>query len=147
MNLFKEIRNDLLKTVLEENNSSDDFSIRLYEGDEGSHYICNTCYKYLAKNRLPPMSAANELKVIKIDETELLPLTELENNLIAKKILFQKIFQLPKSRMSAIKDKLVNIPIGECDIMNTVEHFPRTPMEGGLLEVKLKRKIEYKNYH
>ena len=40
-------------------------------------------------------------------------LTELEGALIAKTILFQKIFQLPKSLWTALKDKIVNVPIQE----------------------------------
>ena len=68
-------------------------------------------------------------------------LTELENNLIAQRVLFQKIFQLPKSRMAACKDKLINIPISEKDVLNTVQSLPRTPNEAGLLEVKLKNGI------
>ena len=71
----------------------------------------------------------------------------MENNLIARRILFKKIYQLPKSRMAAMKDKLVNIPIREDDISSTLHSLPRTPLEGGLVEIKLKRKIEYKNYH
>ena len=74
-------------------------------------------------------------------------LTEIENNLIAHTILFQKIFLLPKSRMSAVKDKLVNIPIGSADVLNTIECLPRTPREAGLIQVKLKRKLKYENYH
>ena len=51
------------------------------------------------------------------------------------------------ARMAAVKDKLVNIPIAESDIMNTLECLPRTPADGGLIEIKLKRKVAYKNYH
>ena len=49
--------------------------------------------------------------------------------------------------MSACKDQLINIPINSNDVLNTLEHLPRTPREGGLLEVKLKRKLEYRNSH
>ena len=91
------------------------------------------------------MSAANGLKLIRLDPN--LQLTELENNLIAKRILFQKIYQLPRSRMAACKDKLVNIPINDDDVINTVNQLPRTPNEAGLLEVKLKRKMQYNNFH
>ena len=91
------------------------------------------------------MSVANGLSVVNVKEN--LDLTQLENNLIAKKILFQKVFKLPKSRMAAVKDKIVNIPIGDEDVLNTVQALPRTPSEAGLVEVKLKRKLEYKNYH
>ena len=108
-------------------------------------YLCITCKRHLQNGRVPPMSVANGLNLVKVDPD--LQLTELENNLIAKRILFQKIYQLPRSRMAACKDKLVNIPINDDDVMNTVNQFPRTPTEAGLLEVKLKRKIEYNNFH
>ena len=47
----------------------------------------------------------------------------------------------------ACKDQLINIPVSSEDVMNTLERLPRTPSEAGLLEVKLKRKLEYKNIH
>ena len=49
--------------------------------------------------------------------------------------------------MSACKDQLINIPVNSEDVMNTLERLPRTPREAGLLEVKLKRKMDYKNTH
>ena len=110
-----------------------------------SSYVCHTCKKYLSRGKIPPMSAANNLSLKEIPN-ELL-LTELENNLIARKILFQKIFQLPKSRMASLKDKIVNVPIEEADVTKTLDLLPRTPTKGGLIEVKLKRKKKYKNYH
>ena len=96
-------------------------------------YVCNTCKLALLKGKLPSMSAANGLK---LEEMGNIKLSEIENNIIAQRILFQKIFQLPKSRMSACKDKLINIPISPEDVVNSVESFPRTPSEAGLLEVK-----------
>ena len=61
--------------------------------------------------------------------------------------MFQKIYQLPKSRMASCKDRLINIPIGSDDVLNTLQKLPRTPQEAGLLEVKLKLKVDYKNTH
>ena len=72
-----------------------------------------------------------------------LELTELEANLIAKNIVFMKIFQLPKTRWTALKDKIINVPINDDSILNTVNMLPRTPTEAGLIEVDLKRKYEY----
>ena len=119
----------------------------LIELDEKSNpYICGTCKTNLKQGKLPPMAASNGLDVVPIDDEDL-HLTELENNLIAKRIMFQKIYQLPKSRMAACKDHLINIPIGSDDVLNTLQSLPRTPQEAGLLEVKLKRKLEYKNTH
>ena len=116
--------------------------------DKGPHFfVCHTCKIKLAKGRIPSMAAVNGLSLIEIPASKDINLTDLENNLVAQKILFQKIFQLPKSRIAAVKDKLVNIPIQESDIVNTLLSLPRTPMEGGLIEVRLKRKQIYKNYH
>ena len=49
--------------------------------------------------------------------------------------------------MAACKDHLINIPIGSEDVINTMQNLPRTPSDAGLLEVKLKRKLDYKNSH
>ena len=91
------------------------------------------------------MPVANGMELVKVDPD--LQLIELENNLIAKRILFQKIYKLPQSTIAACKDKLVNIPIYDNDILNTIAQLPRTPKEAGLLEVKLKRKLQYDNCH
>ena len=103
--------------------------------------ICRTCKMNLNKGKVPSMSVANSLKLVHLPNSSL-KLSELENNLIAKRILFQKIYQLPKSRMAGMKDRLINIPIYEQDVINTIENIPRTPNEAGLLEIKLKRKID-----
>ena len=57
------------------------------------------------------------------------------------------MFQLPTSRWSAIKDKIVNIPIPADVICQTIENLPRTPTEAGIIPVQLKRKKDYKNTH
>ena len=36
--------------------------------------------------------------------------------MIARNLIFMKIFKLPKSRMAAVKDRIVNVPINEEDI-------------------------------
>ena len=58
-----------------------------------------------------------------------------------------EIFQLPKSRWTALKEKIINIPVNDSDILNTITSLPRTPTEAGLIEVDLKRKVEYQNSH
>ena len=49
--------------------------------------------------------------------------------------------------MSAVKDKLVNVPVDSSDVINTIRNIPRTPKEAGLVQVKLKRRLKYKNHH
>ena len=90
-----------------------------------SSYICYACKKHLRAGKLPPMAANNGLKIYSHNPG--LELTELEANLIAKRIVFMKIFQLPKSRWTALKDKLINVPVKEDDIVNTITSLRRTP--------------------
>ena len=94
---------------------------------------------------MPPMSVNKKLYLEKQNED--LKLTELEGSLIAKSIPFQKIYQLPKSRWTALSDKVINVPINDQDIIETVDRLPKTPKEARLVGVSLKRKLEYKNPH
>ena len=66
------------------------------------------------------MSIKNGLFLTKLNDPDT-KLSEIENNLIAQNIIFQKIFLLPKSRMSAVKDRLVNVPVAPADVINTVK--------------------------
>ena len=93
------------------------------------------------------MSHKNCLDLVDLEPHPELKLTPLENSLIAKNLIFQKLVQLPKSRWSATKDKIVNVPIFDRDIADTMERLPRTPNEAQLVCIELKRKLEYKNTH
>ena len=77
-----------------------------------------------------------------------LDLSELSNVLIAKNIIFLKIFKLPKSRWNALKDRIVNVPVTDDDILQTLSELkslPRLPDQAGLVPVQLKRKVSYKS--
>ena len=132
----------------------------------GKHYLCLTCRKYLVKGSMPPMSHCNNLgfKYVgkkldledddgnKIGEYSLTQedidntnLTDLEQSLIARSLIFMKIHKLPKSGMGCVKDKLVYVPINESDNLNTLKTIIRTPSEAGILPVRVKRKQEFKH--
>ena len=114
---------------------------------DGLHHWCTTCKNTITKGRLPKMSNQNNLQLFDLSGYEELKLSELENCLIALNIIFQKVFQLPKSRWPAMKDRTVNIPIFEADVLKTVEALPRTPSEAGIIPVNLKRRMQYKQTH
>ena len=42
---------------------------------------------------------------------------------------------------------MINVPIEDDSIIDTLQQLPRTPKEAGLIGVALKRKKEYKNTH
>ena len=99
------------------------------DGDEKC-YVCLTCVKHMKSRKMPPMSAMNGMRLSETDKEikdQQLEMTELEGALIAKNIIFEKIYQLPKSRWTALKDRVVNVPIQDDAIINTLEQLPRTP--------------------
>ena len=49
--------------------------------------------------------------------------------------------------MSAVKDRTICVPIDNKTIEETLTQLPRTPSGAGLVPIKLKRKLEYKNPH
>ena len=76
-----------------------------------NHFICHACLQMVSKGKMPAMSHMNSLHLVDLEGKDELKLTELENVLIAKNILFQMFVQLPKSRWTATKKQMVNIPI------------------------------------
>ena len=110
--------------------------------------LCFTCKNYhLFKGFMPPMCHSNNLETHNFNETPWMRLSELENSLIALDLLFMKVYQLPRSRMSAIKDQVVNIPLTDLDIKSNLSLLPRTPDEAVVIPVQLKRKQALKNAH
>ena len=109
-------------------------------------YLCKVCYSHLRKGTLPPKSASNSLQVVPVPEHIRLN-SYLEEALIAKLLLFIKIFSLKRSRMPAIKDKTVIIPLEDKDILKTVKSLPRLPSESGIIDIQWKRRVGQKNCH
>ena len=90
---------------------------------QGSLFICKVCTTYLKKDKLPPKAVVNCLTVVPVPEDVLLR-SYLEEALIARVLLFIKIFSLKSSLMPAIKDKYVVIPLDGKDIQDTIESLP-----------------------
>ena len=88
------------------------------------HFVCHTCKKYLELNKMAPMSNQNNLQLVDVSNHPELKLSELEQQLIALNLIFQKIVLLPKSRWNAMKDKTVSVPISPSDITETLTKLP-----------------------
>ena len=108
---------------------------------ENRIWLCYTCLRYLRRNKIPPQSNANNLKLPSTPE-DLNGLTTLEERLLSQRYPFMKLLALPKGRQSAIKCAVVNIPV---DVDTVAQNLPRT--QAGFLAVKLKRKVEYKGHY
>ena len=113
--------------------------------EKGELIFCHSCLAKIRKMKRPKTHISNGLWLDEIPPE--LKLTELEQQLISKSIVFMKIKKLPRSRMNAIIDRVINIPVEDEDIVKTVTSLPRPPDEAMVIGVKLKRKMEMKNGH
>ena len=113
--------------------------------DKTGSYICSTCKASMLSGKVPSMATINGLFLLPLHEDHYL--TELENNMIARNLIFQYIYCLKKSRWAATKKKMVSVPVTKDSVLNTLEQLPRLPSEAGLIEVGFKRKMEYKHSH
>jgi hypothetical protein len=107
--------------------------------------LCHNCYTKITHGKKPSIRVSNGLQLDKIPPE--LQLTDLENQMIAKDLLFIKIKLLPKSRMGAIVDRVIMVPLGDEDIEKTINCLPRMPSKAALLPVRFKRMKSLKNDH
>ena len=66
--------------------------------------LCHTCLRMIKNNKVPGINVANGLKLDYVPEE--LKLKDLEQQLIARSLLFLKIQKLPKTRMKANVDNV-----------------------------------------
>ena len=108
--------------------------------------VCHNCHKLInsKKPQLPRIHWSNGLKLEEVPEE--LKLKDLEQQLIARVLLFQKIKKLPSvPRMKAGYDKIVCVPVESDIVSKTVSQLPRHPDDANIVAVKLKKKLEIKN--
>ena len=107
--------------------------------------FCHNCCNQINKGKLPRIHTSNGLESDVVPEE--LKLKDLEQQLIARNLLFEKIKKLPKTRMHANFDRVINVPIDSRTISKTVTLLPRHPDDANIVAVQLKRKLEMKNSH
>ncbi|XP_064649920.1 uncharacterized protein LOC135501632 [Lineus longissimus] len=119
---------DFVKSLLTEKTSVD-----------GKRWLCNTCVDSLKSGKVPKLAVANGMK-FPATPPELLDLYQLEERLIALRIPFMQIRQLPRGSQLSMKGSVVNVPT---DVENTVNSLPRTLDKTCTIPIKLKRKLSY----
>ncbi|XP_073724526.1 uncharacterized protein [Misgurnus anguillicaudatus] len=105
-------------------------------------WICHTCDSHLKRGCMSSIAVANRLELAHIP-AELLDLNVLERQLIAKIVPFAKIVALPKGQQRAVHGAVVCVP---SEVEKTVNCLPRHSSESQLLQVKLKRHVQFKGY-
>ena len=62
-------------------------------------------------------------------------------------LTFFTFSSLATSRMRAIKDRIINVPMREEDISNTISSLPRPEKASGVVAIMWKRQKAMKNFH
>ena len=70
--------------------------------------------------------------------------TDLEQQMFAIDLIFMKIRQMPRSGMKLIEAKVVNVPLHDKDVEDTLNILPRPLNEAEIVEIQLKKKLEMK---
>ena len=107
---------------------------------DGIEWICQSCYKYLKKDKIPPCAAKNGMSFPA--KPDFFYLNELECRMLAPRLAFEKLLQAPRGNQFKIKGNVVNVP---AEVNNTVNMLPRLPQESGTIKVQLKRRLENKS--
>ena len=107
---------------------------------DGKRWICLTCKRALKELSVPTLSAYNMHPFP--EKPQELDLQPLEERLIALRIPFMQINDLPVGGQYSLKGNIVNVPV---NINTTVSALPRTMEENQTIPVKLKRKLSYKS--
>ena len=100
---------------------------------------------FIRKSKIPKIHFSNGLELEVVPEE--LKLKDLEQQLIARSLLFMKVKKLPTTRMKAMVDKVISVPIEEDVVSKTISALPRHPDDAKIVAVQLKRKLQMKNSH
>ena len=108
--------------------------------------LCHTCKKWFGKKKIPRIHVSNGLQLDEIPDE--LKLTDLEQQLIARTLIFLKVKKLTKSGMKSNIDQVISVLPIECDdVSKTVSQLPRHPDDASIVAVQLKRRLHVKNCH
>ena len=110
----------------------------------GDYHLCHTCCRSLDKLEMPAMCAKNSLEYAEIPIC--LQIANLERQLICRDLVFIKVREVGKTRMSKMNDRVINVPMDDDDIIKTVTNLPRTEKNSGMVIVGLKRDLALKKF-
>ena len=118
-------------------------SKRLYCTDfksvSNEEWISHTCLSALRDSKIPKLSVANGMKWP--HKPLELNLYQLEERLIALRIPFMQIRELPRGGQYSLKGNVINVPV---DIQPTINSLPRPMDEHFTVAIQLKKKLSYK---
>ena len=107
---------------------------------DNKEWVCVTCKSSICAGKVPKLSVLNGMEwPTKPKELDLFPL---EERLIALRIPFMQIRELPRGRQLSVKGNVVNVPV---DIQPVIDALPRPFNENVTVAVKLKKRMSFKS--
>lgn len=104
-------------------------------------WVCATCLNSFKCQKIPACSPANGLMFpVKPPELDLTPL---EERLVAPRLPFMQIREMPRGGQLNVRGNVVNVP---ADVNSTVKLLPRLMNDTETVPVKFKRKLSYKHH-
>ena len=111
-----------------------------YKAINNIEYICNTCKKYIYKNKVPKLSIKNGCGFN--EKPEILDLFCLEERFISLVMAFMLIHQIFPGGQFLLEGGICHLPI---EVAKVVNILPSKYSEFETIAVKLKRRLCYKN--
>ena len=132
--LIKQCTLTFLKTVIRNDSN--------WKKVDAKIVLCHNCLRKIQKKSVPLINHSNGLELEEVPEE--LRVTDLEQQMFAKDLIFMKIRQMPRSGMKLIEAKVVNVPLHDKDVEDTLNILPRPLNEAEIVEIQLKKKLEMK---
>ena len=110
-----------------------------YMSVNNEEWVCHTCLSALRERKCPKLSVGNGFKWP--NKPVELNLHQLEERLIALRIPFMQIRELPRGGQYSLKGNVINVPV---DIQPTINCLPRPMDENFTVAIQLKKKLSYK---
>ena len=133
---LKKCEKSFLKTVLPEIN----FRLK-----DPLVVLCHNCHSKIKSKKIPNINISNGFALTDVPE-ELRQLKDLEQQLIAKVLLFMKVLPMTKKykkykmiQIPKIIDRVINVPLHDEDVSKTISSLPstmRTSLKGAGINFK-----------
>ena len=136
--LYKE---SVLKLIMTRYSSQHLFDVQM--SFDGKLYICNRCHSKAIQGQVPCQATVNNNLYVDDVPTELESLKKLEQIIIARRIVFEKIVVMPKGQQRKIKGTTCSVPV-DCD--QTCNILPHPPERSGIILLKLKTIIKFRGH-
>ena len=115
--------------------------------------LCHNCYSKIKLKKIPNINISNGFTLEDVPE-ELRQLADLEQQLIAKVLLFMKVLPMTKKfkkfkmiQIPKMIDRVINVPLHDEDVSKTISSLPRSLEDAAIVDVQFKRKVDMKNTH